>query len=184
MDIEQFLADAPLASLLGLMAIPLLAAAVLVAFLVVSFARRGKKSKMKHGIQSASSPSTEDELDANSDTPDDDPPPEVVNKSTSPSISNSLDLGVFSKKVDGEANMDDSQKPSADENIDLAARLNMQSATDETASKSANPVPSRHPVELLRLLRDPQSGQLILEVGGEQIGYRASFLISFPFWQS
>jgi hypothetical protein len=62
-------------------------------------------------------------------------------------------------------------KQSDDDKIDLAARLgNLQPPKAEPvnpASPLPNVAPSQ-PVELLRLLRDPQSGQLIVEIAGQR----------------
>lgn len=166
MDFQQFLADGPIQSLLALMAVPLLIAVILVGFLVFSFTRRRKKAKMKLGIQPNVS-STENQLEPNIDPPGSDPPIESTTENNAPAAVDDLDLGVLSKEADGETIMEDSQKPLAEEDVDLAGRLNMQATAEEAEAPIAS-LPAQEPVELLRLLRDPQTGQLIVEVGGEQ----------------
>ena len=165
MDFQQFLADGPIQSLLALMAVPLLVAIILVGFLVFSFSRKRKKAKMKHGNQADASPEQK-QLETNVNTLDSISTPETIDENRDSTPTDSLNLGILNKKVDGETIMEDSQKPSVEKNVDLAARLNMQTTAEET--EPVTPVPAQKPVELLRLLRDSHSGQLIVEVSGEQ----------------
>jgi hypothetical protein len=157
---------APPSQLLVLMAFPLVGAALLVAFLAFSFSRRNKKSQMKLGIPPKSATSQEQTAVSNKQNI----APEAVKNVRSDakpardelapaSPASDLNLGILSSS-DRENRMK-TTSPSTDEpKVDLAARLGF--------SQSAQPAQADEPVELLRLLRDPQSQQLIVEIAGKR----------------
>jgi hypothetical protein len=164
---EEFLANAPLQALLGLMVVPIGAAIILVGFLFFFYTRRSKKSKMKHGTQPETSVSEES---ISSDIPGvntnilSDTLSSLMSSNdqlASPAES-SLDLGLLSKRVDAEVTMTDRPKSSDREAVDLARK------PENVSSDTSQPVQSSEPVELLRLLRDPRSGQLIVEIAGQR----------------
>jgi hypothetical protein len=159
--------------LLVLLAIPLVGAVFFSAIIVVSLNRRRKKAQMKLGTQSASSPPApaaandlntsilSQPLPSAGATPQPgspravspDPLPVSAKPEAGPDISSRTSKDeVFS--------MDASQQANEDE-VNLAARLENLGAPGSTR-------PGGEPVELLRLLRHPQSGQLLVEVGGER----------------
>ncbi|RMF04699.1 MAG: hypothetical protein D6768_02630 [Chloroflexi bacterium] len=155
MDFQQFLSEAPIQSLLCLMLIPVLGALALGGYLAFSVTRRNKKTEMKLGItpkpaqQEAPEVPVPVEPSAQIDEPADD---NVVE----------LDLGILSKSRQQETDMDG--KP------EMAAP---QPENQADVPPAAQPDLQTQPQELLRLLRDPQSGRLIVEVGGQQF-YRLS----------
>lgn len=179
---EDLLANAPLPTLLGLMFVPLVGVILLSSYLYIAFSRGKKKSKMKLGNQSKSSPLSASPL-----------PTSTVNLDTSILTSSSLpiepghelnshvsnqqpvplDQNPLASQTEARLNPGSAAKqnhrevlPMATPNqtnsneIDLAARLNDLSASA--------PSPSPEPVELLRLLRDPKSGQLVIEIAGQR----------------
>ena len=154
----DFIGNATSNQLLILMSLPLTGVLLLIGFLVFSFRRRNRKQKMKHGIllkeeaPSDLSEAPSDLSETSSDSSNDESP-------LSPD-DNGLNLDILDdNKADTEAvSMDTPEQPN-EEKIDLAARLGDR--------PSVAPRPSQSP-ELLRLLRDPQSGDLIVEVAGQR----------------
>lgn len=149
----DFIGNATSTQLFILMSIPLTGAIILAGLLVFSFRRRNRKQKMKLGIplkEEVSSDSVPEHDQVSSVDPASDGLP------TSPA-DNGLNLDILSNKVNTEAvSMDTSEQPN-EEKIDLAARLGDRPSVAPQSSE---------PSELLRLLRDPQSGDLIVEVAG------------------
>jgi hypothetical protein len=146
--------------LLILMAFPVVGAALLAAYLGFFFYRRNQKSAMKHGLAPAPA-----DLDGLSDDNGlavtkitDTPPQPHYHPSAFP---------------------DQTGPPAVD---DLGLRLDLlDKVKNEAAMKTIPSLPSHNktsravepdhptqPVELLRLLRDPQSGHLIVDVGGQR----------------
>lgn len=178
MDFEQFLAEAPLQYLLGLMAVPLTGAALLVAYLVFSFTRRRKKSKMKLGVQPKREEATPMDDAQKANAPANDTPPEKK----SPPDTGELNLGVLGAAAAPASPAEPAEPDEAEETppVNLAARLGtVESPVEQPAVESkppsaepdappAAPAAENAPVELLRLLRDPVSNQLIVEVAGQR----------------
>jgi hypothetical protein len=179
---DEFFRDATSNQLLILLCFPVTGAIALVAFLVF-YSRRGRNtSKMKLGIQ----PSNKTRFD---------PPPQKTGSAagslsaqaaTPPSTTETeLNLGILGGAV---ANPSTVSLPQ-EQPIDLAARLGADSSRSSNselgvASAAMPPlgamsIPVSNPVstndalaadaaELLRLLRHPATGQLIVEVAGSQ----------------
>jgi hypothetical protein len=147
--VEIFGTVAP-SQLLILMAIPLGGAVILAIIIVVSVSGRGKKAKMKHGIsESKESEATMDPLSA--DQPVAPPAEEKQAAPLTPKGQATADeLGLNMAILGGGAK----KKETAIETKGAVG-----------AQPTAGPA---EPEELLRLLRDPQSGQLIVEVGGQR----------------
>lgn len=129
MDPQQFLNDAPLGVLFGLLIVPLCGALFLGGYLVFALSRRSKKSKLKLGLQA-----NDDAVDLAGPLP--------AQRLASPPPPDPLDLGVLGRAA---APVTLPEKPAV--------------------ASVAQPQPA---VELLRLLRDSHSGQLIVEVGGRR----------------
>jgi hypothetical protein len=161
---DEFIGSAPSTQLLILIAFPLTLAVLFAAFIGFSLRQRSKKSQMKLGIAPKQSPSAQiPEKPAQVEIPVG-PPPEA---STFPlSTEGLLRLDILSKPTVVEKKdipMAEIPQPSPLEPINLAARLGSQ--------ESRAPVPPQaapEPVELLRLLRHPASGQLMVEVAGQR----------------
>ncbi|MBN1994572.1 MAG: hypothetical protein JW953_17875 [Anaerolineae bacterium] len=159
----DFIGNATSNQLLLLMCVPLTGALLLAGFLVFSFSRRRQKAKMKHGF--VSKEETYVDLGADEDAPGLPPPPlddlELVEEPASaPPTAVDLNLAVLRSKVEMEVFDMDAPKQPDEEKIDIAARLGNR----PPAGRSAEPT------ELLRLLRHPRSGQLIVEVAGQRYG--------------
>lgn len=188
------LVNGPLPQLFALMMVPIVAALFLIGFLIFSMARRRKKSKMKHGLRSSKSEVKEvansdeapvDELHVNTDvlseevtepnkasanassSPIPAAPPPSQNQVSTP-LEDKLNLGILGKSIEPEVAMENTPEPTDQKPVDLAARLT------PSPIDSPPPVPATEPVELLRLLRDPQSGQFIIEVAGQRYTKLAS----------
>ena len=162
----EAIANGPLSQLLVLMMIPVAAVVLLVGLLIYFGLRRRKKSEMKHGLTVGSAgskdPTAAIEAEVN--------PDELANSSPRPAdpmVStdnrNDLDLGILlTKDSEMEPTMDEPLESANDKSVDLAARLNY------ALPNSPQPGQASEPVELLRLLRDPASGQLLVEIGGKR----------------
>lgn len=153
----DFIGNATSNQLLILMSLPLTGVLLLIGFLVFSFRRRNRKQKMKHGILlKEEAPSDLSETSSGlSETPSD----SSNDESPLPPDDNGLNLDILDNKADTEAvSMDTPEQPN-EEKIDLAARLGDRPSVTPRSSQSP---------ELLRLLRDPQSGDLIVEVAGQR----------------
>lgn len=159
--------EAP-SQILMLMAFPVTGAIIIGTYLFFSIRGRSKKGKMKHGILS----SHQNNLFQN----------EQPASQLPPSTNSSAEIGVGHKHPsafpaadddDDNLNMDilnnlggrskDSHgsKPLEPDTVDVNARL-------ENSSSPSPPIQPQEPVELLRLLRDPQSGQLIVQIGEQR----------------
>jgi hypothetical protein len=162
---DDFIGSAPPTQLLILIACPLTMALLFAGFIVFSLSQRSKKSQMKLGIAPKQSPSAQIpenpaqiQLPA-TPLPEASPPP--------PSTEELSRLDFLSKPVVVEKKdspMAEIPQPSPSEPINLAARLG-------SSPESQAPVPPQavsEPIELLRLLRHPASGQLIVEVAGQR----------------
>lgn len=162
---EEIIGSASSSQLLFLMSIPAIAAVGLAAFIIYSLVKRNKKSEMKLGIQSDASDQTafhkahrsradaslSSRLHSTLDTP---------SRSSSAALGDDLNLGILPKSSDEAFGPADSPE---DEPIDLAARLGT-----EPAEETAAPTPTSVPVELLRLLSDPMSDRVLVEVAGQR----------------
>lgn len=155
MDFQQFLTEAPIQSLLCLMLIPLLGALLLGAFVVFSVTRRNKKSKMKLEMTRANQNQENPGVTGSAETftesvPFAEPDEQLAGL-------DDLDLGILSISREQEIFMDGKPESAAQEHKKQAASLPAAPSAAQT-----------QPQELLRLLREPQSGRLIVEVGGRQ----------------
>jgi hypothetical protein len=152
---DEFIGSAPPTQLLILMAMPLTGAILFGVFLAITLGRRKKKSQMKLGIPPKASQSQK--------AP---PPPAKVPASVSatnpPASTEDLDLGVLLSNLQGETAMREEPKSISSKKGGLLERV---------GNRPAETPPSPQPagaVELLRLLREPQSGQLIVEIAGQR----------------
>lgn len=145
---------------------------LLATFIGFSLARR-RKSKMKLGIPPKSSqvkpntavlPEAEAKTATHSKKEATPPAVRVSEQQSSADIAGDLELGIISGTATGTpAAKDEATQPTeAEVKIDLAARLGSDPVA---ASQPARPAEA---IELLRLLRDPQSGQLMVEVGDQR----------------
>ena len=151
----DFLGNAPSTQLLILMCFPLTGALLLAVFLFFSMRGRRRKNQMKHEVkfkQKIEMGAPVGEVTAAPARPLAGFEPEKPAQPLPPV--DDLNLAVLSKPVVREdVTMETrSAKP---ETVDLASRL-------------GNQPPAKEPVELLRLLRHPQTGQLIVEVAGRR----------------
>lgn len=169
----EFLGSAAPSQLLVLIAFLLICAAFLGAYLVFFFTRRAKKGKMKLGSQTdnfASQtmrstgqpdnrqlPPAMQAGDLNTDLLNGEKQPTTFNSRT-PNIPTDSDLNLDILNNGGKMETSRNKTPHNEPTVDLAARLGSQ----------ANSTQQAEPVELLRLLRDPQSGQLIIHVGQQR----------------
>ncbi|MCB0194897.1 MAG: hypothetical protein KDJ65_23305 [Anaerolineae bacterium] len=152
---EDFIGSAPPTQILFLMSVPCVGAMLLGLFIFFSVNRRSKKSEMKLGIP----PKKEGNSTADSSMPSTFSPKKQL---ASPAMQTApeLNLDVIGKNTETEV---ESIGLENDQEIDLAARLQNFSAFPEDDSTL-----SPHQNELLRLLRHPQSEQLIVEIAGRQ----------------
>jgi hypothetical protein len=144
------------------------AAVVLTGGLLIYFVlRRRKKSEMKHGLTVSSAGSKNPTAAVEAEvTPAElaNSPPLPADPIVSTDNRNDLDLGILlTKDSEMEPTMDEPLESANDKSVDLAARLNY------ALPNSPQPAQASEPVELLRLLRDPASGQLVVEIGGQRI---------------
>jgi hypothetical protein len=186
----EFLSNAPSNQLFILMLCPLVAAILLFGFIFFSFSRRRRKSAMKLGIQPKKEADTADAADlVDQQTPaanpvDNDMPLEQA--STWPGAEQApaeedLNLNILGGGI--ESDMAATPPSIDDEPVDLSARLGsppdqpspaeppsvVAVSTPPTETTTVPVSPSEEDAaELLRLLRHPQTGQLIVEVVGQQ----------------
>jgi hypothetical protein len=156
MGFQEFLAEGPIEYLLGFLAITGVGVVLLTAFLVISFfSRRSKKQKEELGLHSRPSAFANPPDRANNPPVASGPAPEATPEAH-------LDLDILSRKAKEQAMIKRDAETTPEQKINLAARL-------DTAQSPAAPTPAQEvadePVELLRLLRDPQTGQLVVEIG-------------------
>ncbi|MEW5960253.1 MAG: hypothetical protein AB1801_21215 [Chloroflexota bacterium] len=153
----DFLGNAGSPQLLFLIGFTLFGAAFFATVIFVSFNRRRRKSQMKLGTQPKSAEANRPP--AKEAAPE--PPPRAPSLPTAapsspsdPQSEPALSLDILSRRKDTTP-----PSPPAAESSPLAARLEYLSS----------PAPaSPEPAELLRLLRHPQTGQLIVEVAGQR----------------
>lgn len=152
----DFIGSAPPNQILFLMSIPCVGALLLLGFIGFSLNRRTKKSEMKLGILPKSEAPPSDNNKPVSQTA----PPPQISASLQTQSNSELDLGIISKNTN---TLEKSMNAENDQKLDLAARLQnfVSPPVDDPPT-----LPNQH--EMLRLLRDPQSGQLIIEVGDKQ----------------
>jgi len=191
----EFLSDAPSNQLLILMLCPIIAAILLVGFLFFSFTRRRRKSAMKLGIRPKTEEGNgnmdEQQTSSNefidSGSPLEEPSVTWSGEEQRPAEED-LNLNILGGVVESEVT--DVPSPANDEpvDVDVAARLGGQPdqpspaetqhqstvaeasmpAVEATTSVAVSPVEEDAAAELLRLLRHPQTGQLIVEVAGQR----------------
>lgn len=164
MDFLGNLASGPL---LFLLAIPLAGATIFTVIIVINLSRRNKKNQMKLGTQ-PQKPSKERQVDqpavSGLDT--------SVLSPASPTVEPASELnravpGLAEPAVKSAPDYDDlrtiaaaTAPPAVEEKVDLAARLGPQSAAPGPSDPAS--------VELMRLARDADSGELVIEVGGQR----------------
>jgi hypothetical protein len=163
MDIVDWLTNTSSTGLLILMAIPLTLAVLLVAILVYFSRGNSQKTKMKLGFQPKTALLKETMASK----------PSAVSVPGQPSLADdpaTLNLDLLTRSSGVKVMVD--PPPAEAEKIDLTARLDILSPSQPPATA---PEPSRpvvpilaEPVELLRLLREPQSGQLMIEIAGQR----------------
>ncbi len=161
---EQFLADAPLGALLGLMVIPVTGVLLLGTYIIIVFYRRKRKPQVDQDIQPETvSAETILPVDSPKFAPNVLPPNDVKplnieadQSKSSHSFENRLNLALLSSALDTEETM------SEPETIDLSSRLTPKPADLSQQTQNSEPV------ELLRLLRSQQSGRLIVEIAGKR----------------
>lgn len=149
MDLQQFLGDAPMDWLLGLLAVPACTVLLLGGYIVFALSRRSKKSKMKLGVtvkeDAPAAPVSE---------------PAAAKQPVAMPAPGGNDLAGLDRLRSLSAALDDEPSPAKKVTADAAAP-----APEE--ARPAEPV-AAEPVELLRLLRQPGSGQLVVEVAGQR----------------
>jgi hypothetical protein len=153
----EAIANGPLSQLFALMLIPIVAVVLLGGLMIYAVFRRRKKSVMKHGPHVVS-PVAEEASNSTLVSSN----PTFDNQIVSSNDGDDLELGVLSKESEVESAMDEKQEPVNHNPVDLNARLESATGSD------TQPEPSSEPVELLRLLRDPTSDQLLVEVAGQR----------------
>ncbi len=155
--------------ILILLGITLTFAFIFAGIIIFSIRSRSKKGKMKHGSLS----------DNQNNALSNDPAPSHLPASTASSTESKeghthpsafpaasaagdddLNMDILNNLAGG-SNVNSNSKPPEPEPVDLSAR-------SENSLSTSRPVQPQEPVELLRLLRDPQSGQLIVQIGGQQ----------------
>lgn len=166
------LGNAGSSQLLILIGFTLAGAVFFAAVLAITLSRRRRKSEMKLGSQAgksetgrASPPPTKDEINTgllSTFFPDADPAPQSDSAADEPELS----LDILSRSKAGEPSPPDSSEPSP-ETEHLSDRLNNLSPAGPAPISNPGQPPSE-PDELLRLLRHPETGQLIVEVGGQR----------------
>lgn len=169
----EAIANGPLSQLFALMAMPLIGAVLLGGYLIFSVTRRRKKAKMKHGISLKSTADEEAEettpavpnppqSNANppADTPTPAPPPEAPPPKP-------VDLELLSKAVDNPA-PPENEPASPPQASPPPASPAPPPAPTPTPLPPPQPQAVDEPAELLRLLRHPQSGQLVVEIVGQR----------------
>lgn len=166
MDIQQFLAEGPLGALLGLAVIPVMAALALVGYLAFAFSRRSKKGKMKLGLQPS-------QKEANTVPKSQETRPKPVDASPAKASridGDDLDMALLATADDPAPAQDFEPEP-----VDLSRRLAETAPSQPQAQPKASPLSAsipqpaaNEPAEMLRLLRQPGSGQLVVEIAGQQ----------------
>lgn len=191
----DFLSSASPDQLLIFMAVPALGAVLFGGVLFAAFASRMRKGLTKTDPATPSSlpptipgsfsfvpppPAATPALFANQS-----PAPEIHLEDSATSAELDLNLNVLSQPFGTEAEMMNLSKSTRENKAGLSARLGQQTRpgglpslpmVSQPATVPANPpaagvnppVSPAEPVELLRLLRDPQTGQLIVEIAGQR----------------
>lgn len=164
----EFITNLSNSGLFGLIAVVLIIIMLLMAAIIAMFFRRRKKSKMKLGLHSASSAANE------MTTPNNEPAtarqpdaPPVAATADEPEPAIDLDLGILASLTNQDSPAEKAAPP--EEVKPEPAKPEKPATLAGGASAPANPVSApAPPAELLRLLRDPQSGQLIVEIAGQR----------------
>lgn len=188
----DFLSNATPDQLLIFMAIPAVGAVLFGGVLFAVFASRMRKGMAKKEAATLSSlPPAIPGAFSFVASPPTAPPPLVVSQSPAPemyfddSAELDLNLNVLSQPMEMEAEMMNLSKSPRENRTGLSARLGQQTqpaalpplpAVSQPQPAPANlpatavtpPVSPAEPVELLRLLRDRQTGQLIVEIAGQR----------------
>ncbi len=144
--------------LLALMAFPVCGAIFFAILIAYSLSKRNK-DKMKLGTQPRKGSPTGQTAASNADEPAPDLDTSVLSHAAAGPKPGSPAAASESVKVEPIPPTPTNPPPLPTEKVDLAARLD--------ASSPAAPAPPV-PAELLRLLRQPDSGQLVVEVAGQQ----------------
>jgi hypothetical protein len=168
MDLQQFLAEGPIGSLFVLMLVPVCGALLLGVFIVFSVTRRNKKTKMKLGIQSTKTnePVIETEQGPAMAQTAEPQKMSLDDEKTTPlsglTADGGLNMGILNGYTDD--NVQQEESPVTSETVDIGARLDsIMASPSPTVSQ-----PAEDPIELLRLLKDPQNNQLLVEIGGKR----------------
>jgi hypothetical protein len=176
----EFVGDATSNQLLVLILCPLAAAVLLVGFLFFSFSRRRRKAAMKLGIQPPVGVDEGNRVELPAQpvkvgSPEAEFPVLGSNQEEAPAEESlSLNLNILGGSFQPEVSPAPSSAGTRPEQIDLEARLGGQSGPPPAAVPAAHvtSVPISNPpaeaAELLRLLRDPQTERLIVEVAGQR----------------
>jgi|GEM_PF-1736400 len=191
----DFLGSASPDQLLIFMAVPVLGAVLFAAVLFAAFSSRLRKGLAKTESRAPSSLSLAAPTTLNFVPPlQAVAPPVVASQSPAPEVlphdslnfaKLELNLNVLNRSVETEAEMINPSKSSHENRTGLSARLGQQTrpaalpslpAVSQPSPVPANPPVTRvnppispaEPVELLRLLRDPQTGQLMVEIAGRR----------------
>ncbi len=169
MTIEQFLAEGPLGAILGLAIIPVLAAVALFGYVAFAVSRRGKKNKMKLGLQPGQKeaaamakpqkpqPTRDDDLSM---------PPAADGGQLDLAILGGVTAAPSPPAEPKPADVPDSQAQFAAAPVARPQPQAGAGSVDE-ASGASVPAPGE-PTELLRLLRQPESGMMLVEIDGQR----------------
>ncbi|MCK6625810.1 MAG: hypothetical protein L6R45_11620 [Anaerolineae bacterium] len=191
----DFLGSASPDQLLIFMAVPVLGAVICAAVLFAAFAGRMRKGLTKTESLAPSSlplaapttlsfappPQTVTQPVVASQAP----APEVLPDDSVNTAELDLNLNLLNQPVEMEVEMINPSKSTRENRTGLSARLGQQTrpaalpslpAVSQPSPVPANPPATRvnppispaEPVELLRLLRDPQTGQLMVEIAGRR----------------
>jgi hypothetical protein len=181
--------------LLIFMAVPALGAVIFAAVLFAAFASRMRKGLTKTEAPAPSSlPLAAPTPLSFAPPPQAVTPPVVANQAPAPEVlpddpvnaaELDLNLNLLNRSVEVEAEMINPSKSSHENRAGLSARLGQQTRpaalpplpavsqppptpTNPPVAGVNSPVSPTEPVELLRLLRDPQTGQLLVEIAGQR----------------
>lgn len=183
----DFIGGAGSTQLLILMLFPITGAIFFAGILIVFYTRRGKKSKMKHGVQPKSSVTSNSVTESSpSDLTHDlntsilsqplpsKAPANELNSSTlaaqsvpKPSTENRTsfnETGLSLDRHEGSGTTETSKMATSDPSITEKTNSIAPPADNHLSAGSQSP----EPTELLRLLRDPESGRLIVEIAGHR----------------
>lgn len=161
----DFLGNAGSPQLLFLLGFTLVGVLFFAAVIIITVSRRRKKTKMKLGSEPRSA------LDL--------PPP-------APDLADDLNTSLLAPHAPSSNHVTEAVQPpsppsQSDLSLEILSRNQQTQASPASAKEEAIPLATRHekmfspapaqppePAELLRLLRHPQTGQLIVEVAGQR----------------